>query len=149
MSVDDNSLVVAPTCPICLEKFDNDTEALLCGHVFHTVCLNIWLATSNTCPICRTTVNGAPPPRRNTSDDDVLTQEVLSALYNQLEGTNFQNALWSLPTPLGTFVMQAHPDLQRHILVRYTRQRRPPPPAPRRPRFRDRLTRFLQRFLLC
>ncbi len=43
------------TCPICTEDFESsdDITALPCNHIFHTICIDKWLETSNTCPICR------------------------------------------------------------------------------------------------
>lgn len=42
------------TCSICLESsLAKETEELLCGHDFHQDCLNRWLQSNNTCPICR------------------------------------------------------------------------------------------------
>ena len=43
-------------CPVCLCEFQ-DTEALRllpgCSHVFHPRCIDPWLASHVTCPICR------------------------------------------------------------------------------------------------
>lgn len=50
------------SCVICLEKLRTpDSEpgamqALACGHAFHTSCIRNWLATSPTCPLCKTKV---------------------------------------------------------------------------------------------
>lgn len=44
-------------CAICLNEFeDEDTIRLLpkCDHVFHQECIDAWLATHVTCPVCRT-----------------------------------------------------------------------------------------------
>ncbi|KAJ1565269.1 hypothetical protein HK096_003708 [Nowakowskiella sp. JEL0078] len=47
-------------CPICCDNFPvSDTNISLsavvlpCGHPHHRVCLESWLHTSNTCPVCR------------------------------------------------------------------------------------------------
>ncbi|XP_073138791.1 putative RING-H2 finger protein ATL21A [Henckelia pumila] len=44
------------TCPICLEEY-NPTEAvksiIQCGHCFHESCIDLWLRTHTSCPICR------------------------------------------------------------------------------------------------
>ncbi|CAJ1952722.1 unnamed protein product [Sphenostylis stenocarpa] len=43
-------------CTVCLADFD-DADALRllpkCGHVFHTHCIDAWLAAHVTCPVCR------------------------------------------------------------------------------------------------
>ena len=44
-------------CSICLENIDKVNESnKLCGHIFHTECINSWLNTHNTCPLCRTKI---------------------------------------------------------------------------------------------
>ncbi|CAN4096702.1 unnamed protein product [Withania somnifera] len=44
------------TCAICLQDFiDGDSARLLpsCKHLFHTQCIDEWLITHGSCPICR------------------------------------------------------------------------------------------------
>ncbi|KAL6878430.1 hypothetical protein ACP4OV_012600 [Aristida adscensionis] len=44
-------------CAVCLAEFDDDGEKLRllpgCCHVFHAACIDVWLATHVTCPVCR------------------------------------------------------------------------------------------------
>ncbi|GMI84456.1 Arabidopsis toxicos en levadura 6 [Hibiscus trionum] len=50
-------------CAVCLNEFeDDDTLRLMpkCDHVFHTECIDAWLASHTTCPVCR--ANLAPQP---------------------------------------------------------------------------------------
>lgn len=48
-------------CAICLEDF-KDGELCqvlpLCDHAFHSACIRPWLITNQTCPNCRTPING-------------------------------------------------------------------------------------------
>jgi hypothetical protein len=49
-------------CPICQEKYGVITEEdphveFRCHHRFHTECIEQWLRTSQTCPMCRDNVN--------------------------------------------------------------------------------------------
>ncbi|KAK7391976.1 hypothetical protein VNO78_20401 [Psophocarpus tetragonolobus] len=50
-------------CAVCLNEFE-DTETLRlipkCDHVFHPDCIDEWLASHTTCPVCR--ANLAPQP---------------------------------------------------------------------------------------
>jgi len=39
-------------CMICLDS-DKINAELPCGHKFHNKCINEWLSTKNTCPVCR------------------------------------------------------------------------------------------------
>nr|KYP75760.1 RING-H2 finger protein ATL3B [Cajanus cajan] len=43
-------------CTVCLSEFeDKDTIKMLpkCAHVFHQQCIDNWLPSHMTCPICR------------------------------------------------------------------------------------------------
>ncbi|KAL1557690.1 RING-type E3 ubiquitin transferase [Salvia divinorum] len=43
-------------CPICLGEFgEMETVKMIpyCGHVFHPTCIDTWLASRVTCPLCR------------------------------------------------------------------------------------------------
>ena len=42
-------------CVICMEDFKNGdiSTNLPCLHMFHTNCIQTWLNTQNTCPICK------------------------------------------------------------------------------------------------
>ncbi|GAB4850049.1 BRAP2 RING ZnF UBP domain-containing protein 2, variant 2 [Ancistrocladus abbreviatus] len=43
-----------PTCPVCLEKLDQDisgTLTTICNHSFHCSCISKW--TDSSCPVCR------------------------------------------------------------------------------------------------
>ena len=42
-------------CVICMEDFKNGDKStnLPCLHMFHTNCIQSWLKTQNTCPICK------------------------------------------------------------------------------------------------
>ena len=48
-------------CSICRDVFSNDDivrKINSCEHVFHMNCLDTWLETHTTCPICRSDVRG-------------------------------------------------------------------------------------------
>ncbi|CAK8573541.1 unnamed protein product [Lathyrus sativus] len=47
-------------CAVCLSDFnDNDTVRVLpqCKHFFHPSCIDAWLSSHVTCPVCRTELN--------------------------------------------------------------------------------------------
>lgn len=49
-------------CAVCLSKFEpHDQLRLLplCCHAFHSDCIDTWLVTNQTCPLCRSNVNPA------------------------------------------------------------------------------------------
>ncbi|GJN34115.1 hypothetical protein PR202_gb22756 [Eleusine coracana subsp. coracana] len=48
-------------CAVCLTEFaDADRLRLLpvCGHAFHLACIDVWLRSSATCPLCRAALRG-------------------------------------------------------------------------------------------
>ncbi|CAN6932193.1 unnamed protein product, partial [Brassica oleracea] len=50
-------------CAICLNEFDDGEELRLmpgCSHAFHAPCIDVWLSSRSTCPVCRD--NLAPKP---------------------------------------------------------------------------------------
>ncbi|KAF5206578.1 E3 ubiquitin-protein ligase atl4 [Thalictrum thalictroides] len=47
-------------CAVCLSKFEPDDQLRLlplCCHAFHSSCIDTWLASNHTCPLCRSTVH--------------------------------------------------------------------------------------------
>lgn len=43
-------------CAVCLNEFEDDETLRLipkCDHVFHPECIDAWLASHSTCPVCR------------------------------------------------------------------------------------------------
>ncbi|XP_047050933.1 RING-H2 finger protein ATL46-like [Lolium rigidum] len=47
-------------CAVCLTEFAADDRLRLlppCGHAFHVGCIDTWLASSATCPLCRTVLS--------------------------------------------------------------------------------------------
>lgn len=50
-------------CAVCLNEFeDEETLRLLpkCSHVFHTDCIDSWLVSHSTCPVCRANLSLKP-----------------------------------------------------------------------------------------
>lgn len=50
-------------CAVCLNEFEDDETLRLipkCNHVFHPDCIDAWLASHTTCPVCR--ANLVPEP---------------------------------------------------------------------------------------
>ncbi|KAG9159126.1 hypothetical protein Leryth_026211 [Lithospermum erythrorhizon] len=56
----DETAVTESECSICLRSFE-DHEMVrvlpICHHVFHSECVDIWLTTRSSCPLCRTSVD--------------------------------------------------------------------------------------------
>lgn len=50
-------------CPVCLNEFEDDETLRLipkCCHVFHPGCIDAWLRSHATCPLCRADLVPAP-----------------------------------------------------------------------------------------
>ncbi|KAE8712170.1 putative excision repair cross-complementing 1 ercc1 [Hibiscus syriacus] len=71
-------------CAVCLNEFEDDETLRLipkCDHVFHPECIDAWLASHTTCPVCR--ANLAPqagdPVSQPTESDNTATEMDLEA----------------------------------------------------------------------
>ncbi|KAF5740593.1 E3 ubiquitin-protein ligase ATL6-like [Tripterygium wilfordii] len=56
-------------CAVCLMEFEDDETLRLipkCDHVFHHDCIDAWLVSHTTCPVCR--ANLVPEPSESTPD---------------------------------------------------------------------------------
>lgn len=43
-------------CSICLDNISNGAHHLVCGHIFHSKCIQNWVRYHKTCPMCRVTI---------------------------------------------------------------------------------------------
>ena len=70
-------------CSICLEDFDETKEEykLSCNHNYHKECIQMWLRTRTTCPLCRAHVD----PIQQYVDDDIVTPERLTDIRLEIE----------------------------------------------------------------
>ncbi|CAI8588319.1 unnamed protein product [Vicia faba] len=53
------------TCAVCLGDFEEGEELRTmpeCLHSFHVPCIDTWLHSHSSCPICRAGAGAAPPP---------------------------------------------------------------------------------------
>lgn len=72
-------------CAVCLSRFeDADILRLLpkCKHAFHLDCVDTWLVSHSTCPLCRHCI---------TSEDLTLVKELVAARNSQ-EAVNLELA---------------------------------------------------------
>jgi hypothetical protein len=71
-------------CSICLDKIDNNNlYTSLCGHSFHSTCLNTWFKKDNRCPLCRTQLR-LPKVTVQFSDSYTLASINLESLVDKL-----------------------------------------------------------------
>lgn len=53
-------------CVVCLSKFERKDKLRLlpnCCHAFHSECIDTWLLSNRTCPLCRATVHAEESPK--------------------------------------------------------------------------------------
>ncbi|KAK7252490.1 hypothetical protein RIF29_36463 [Crotalaria pallida] len=68
-------------CAICLLEFEDDSMLRLltfCCHVFHQECIDLWLCSNKTCPVCRKELDSAINEAQNSQDqgeDNVHVEE--------------------------------------------------------------------------
>ncbi|XP_022719330.1 E3 ubiquitin-protein ligase ATL6-like [Durio zibethinus] len=72
-------------CAVCLNEFEDDETLRLipkCDHVFHPECIDAWLASHTTCPVCRANLAPQPgdlPAGQPTELNDTATELDLEA----------------------------------------------------------------------
>lgn len=69
-----------PTCAVCLSEFEDGEELRTmpeCMHSFHAPCIDMWLYSHRSCPICRLDVTILAPPLAEVRcvNDPQLQQE--------------------------------------------------------------------------
>ncbi|XP_061343854.1 RING-H2 finger protein ATL29-like [Gastrolobium bilobum] len=58
-------------CAICLLEFEDDSMLRLltfCCHVFHQECIDLWLSSHKTCPVCRTELDSPTEQMRKSCE---------------------------------------------------------------------------------
>eukprot|EP01018_Ginkgo_biloba_P036964 Gb_02533 [translate_table: standard] len=62
-------------CSVCLCEFEENEKGRLlprCNHSFHVECIEMWLHSHSTCPLCRTYVQ--PEPRSGNPSDGIIEE---------------------------------------------------------------------------
>ncbi|KAJ6310254.1 hypothetical protein OIU76_015062 [Salix suchowensis] len=51
-----NDVIVETECSICLSLFEDEEKVkvlAVCNHVYHSECIDMWLSSQSSCPVCR------------------------------------------------------------------------------------------------
>ncbi|KAI5658937.1 hypothetical protein M9H77_27730 [Catharanthus roseus] len=89
-------------CAVCLNEFEDDETLRLlpkCDHVFHPECIDAWLESHVTCPVCRANLTPQPddqsyqlpeeetnqenPPEENNSTEQIRNDDVTIQVSNE------------------------------------------------------------------
>ncbi|GLJ39531.1 hypothetical protein SUGI_0807810 [Cryptomeria japonica] len=67
-------------CPVCLGDFEDDEMVRLlpkCNHAFHPECIDMWLCSHNTCPVCRTSLVPTDEPSPSGTAIGVVEEQAI------------------------------------------------------------------------
>ncbi|XP_042512473.1 RING-H2 finger protein ATL63-like [Macadamia integrifolia] len=119
-------------CVVCLSVFEEDDMGRSlprCNHAFHVECIDMWLKSHSSCPICRASVvldksTGITPPITGVQPVEER-RDVAPAMMSSEYSTTFARE-----SPITLDVMIELPlDPNREVL-RDTLPQQPPPPSP-------------------
>ncbi|CAL5368490.1 unnamed protein product [Camellia sinensis] len=79
-------------CAVCINEFEDDEILRLlpkCDHVFHSECIDAWLASHSTCPVCRASLVPPPPPEKvNQSNESIDEHNFRTELSEVVQNEN-------------------------------------------------------------
>ncbi|KAF8037863.1 hypothetical protein BT93_B0644 [Corymbia citriodora subsp. variegata] len=89
-----DGLVEGTDCSVCLSEFREDESLRLlpkCNHAFHLPCIDTWLKSHSSCPLCRSNIASAnhDPPPATLPQDTAPAQEAPQA-SNDVEALGSQ-----------------------------------------------------------
>ncbi|PON57408.1 43kDa postsynaptic protein [Trema orientale] len=100
-------------CAVCLSSITDDAKVRLlpnCNHLFHVDCVDLWLGSNTTCPLCRAAVEPrVPHPEEGGSNAAVVVEptappvDELSLLHGDHQDDNDEKASGSGSRPLSSF----------------------------------------------
>ncbi|GLT94982.1 hypothetical protein SLE2022_126890 [Rubroshorea leprosula] len=110
-------------CAVCLSEFeDHETLRLIpkCDHVFHSDCIDEWLASHTTCPVCRANLvpqPGDPVPQPvdfSSAESDPEAQDNAVDLEQEDEQTLNENTVVEAAPPPAAEVIDVNKTLSRN-----------------------------------
>ncbi|XP_010043099.2 E3 ubiquitin-protein ligase ATL6 [Eucalyptus grandis] len=109
-------------CAVCLNEFQDDETLRLipkCDHVFHPECVDAWLASHTTCPVCR--ANLVPQPGEGPFELPELTRQ------SELAGEDEENQNRDGDLERAIATLEREDDHEVEVEVAVDRQAAEPP----------------------
>ncbi|KAK8662383.1 hypothetical protein V6N13_091961 [Hibiscus sabdariffa] len=66
-------------CSVCLSQFEEDEELKTlpgCSHSYHALCIDMWLYSHSSCPVCRTNATKPPETPHRSSDSGSVSLDM-------------------------------------------------------------------------
>ena len=115
-SIQRNNAIKENECSICHEQLMQDVNVLPCSHRFHNECIESWITSHNSCPLCR-----APIVEPEEAEDEEALEQVREEAILRLQDVVSQR------TELEQRVMALRVQLLQHSSIlreAYNRQER-------------------------
>ncbi|XP_078150741.1 E3 ubiquitin-protein ligase ATL31-like [Carex rostrata] len=81
-------------CAVCLCEFKDDENIRLlpkCSHVFHTDCIDEWLSSHVTCPVCRCVLTPDPNQPSNQTEEGVKSSSLILTHVEETQNLSNQS----------------------------------------------------------
>ncbi|KAG7552484.1 Zinc finger RING-type [Arabidopsis thaliana x Arabidopsis arenosa] len=109
-------------CAICLSEFE-DQETLRwmppCSHTFHANCIDVWLSSRSTCPVCRANLSLKPSESFPYPIMDLETGNARRDVLEPTDESRFHStgrSLLQLGKNLDRFTLQLPKEMQRRLV---------------------------------
>jgi len=81
-------------CSVCLSEFEDDESVRLlpkCSHVFHAPCIDTWLKSHSSCPLCRAAIFtfNASVPRAHAPEENAPSSRNETSSENESVGNEY------------------------------------------------------------
>ena len=86
-SIKRNNAIKENECPICNEQLIEGVNVLRCGHRFHNECIESWITSHNSCPLCRTPI--VEPEEEEEYAEAIAVLQIIQQQVQVLENQIF------------------------------------------------------------
>ncbi|KAJ4773796.1 RING/U-box superfamily protein [Rhynchospora pubera] len=98
-------------CAVCYEPFLPDAELRLlpaCKHAFHKSCVDLWLKSNPSCPLCRSSITLPYPPLQDLSSGSFRLELGNVSCRRSEPESQVQNRIRPPVPPLRTYSLESH-----------------------------------------